>query len=732
VIRIVVVVTFCLLGGCGIRSAVDGAVTVEVDDFAADRYWTQDSAGDHVVFDYAPADAPGTLQAIHVASGRGHAIVRKEVAWRGDVLRALLLDCHFDGPAGCAVAIALRGAEGGWFETAPVPLSPGWNRDLRFATDDLGDGWDAQRRRVERVNLLLKPGGDGGGTVRFDALRAEVHGALWFHQPAELVSAYAPEALTRWRPATWSCTLRLPSGLDAGSDERILGDHLRTRLRLRGPDGARHEVDGYLVAHDDGTREYRCRFTPTVPGEWRARLGWDDGRTWRWEEARAFRCADAEPSAAAFVEVDPAHPRHLRYRSGGFCWPLGQNLAWAGDYRPWLAEFAAAGGDLVRIWICPWNHELWEDRALHAIDLEAASGLDAVFAAARERGIQVQLVLAYHGMLAGDWARNPFNRANGGPCHRPEDFWLDRRARAGYRRFLRYVVARWGAEPNCFAWEFFNEVNLTRRDRDRDVVDWHRAMARFLQRIDVHDHPVTTSASHADSLAGLWSLAGIDLIQVHAYTPAVDSGLHAPLALAARHRKPLFMAEFGRDHRPAGEQHDHRLVHLRQALWTSWMLPYAGSTMPWWWDTHLEPRDGVAVYAPFAAFVAGEDRRGRDLRPVTARLTGETPVRVAALVGRERAYAYLAGPDAIEEHEAAAPLGPLLAAGHRLVLEGLAAGVWTVEFWDPSRAGAGERRRIAVEGGSCAIALPEVGEDLALKLIRAGAKDPAVRLEPPP
>lgn len=40
-----------------------------------------------------------------------------------------------------------------------------------------------------------------------------------------------------------------------------------------------------------------------------------------------------------------------------------------------------------------------------------------------------------------------------------EDFFTSEDAKARYRNYLRYIVARWGYSPAIAAWEFFNEVD---------------------------------------------------------------------------------------------------------------------------------------------------------------------------------------------------------------------------------------------------------------------------------
>ena len=71
----------------------------------------------------------------------------------------------------------------------------------------------------------------------------------------------------------------------------------------------------------------------------------------------ALLCTDGA-AAPAMVGIDRDDRRFFSDARGAWFYPLGENVAWAGDYAPYLDAIAAAGGNWLRTWICPWNNPL--------------------------------------------------------------------------------------------------------------------------------------------------------------------------------------------------------------------------------------------------------------------------------------------------------------------------------------------------------------------------------------
>ncbi|MFW5859672.1 MAG: hypothetical protein ACOCYP_06565 [Planctomycetota bacterium] len=725
--------TCCLallaIAGCraGQRQPELSDAGIQVAGFDPVEDWTQDSAGNHAELSHREI-IPGdhVLQVRLFDNDRDRSILRREVDWNCGGLEWMSLDLLAETPE-TTVAIGLRGANGTWFETPAQSLTAGWNRDLRFPLDAFAAGdraaWQRQNQQVDRVMIFLAPPGDTA-TVLLDRLSVNPGARVQRRAPVSLVDhQLPPRELARHACATWELSVNYGAQHPTDEAPPLLDRMLGPRAQLRGPDGRTRELQGYCRGISSaGHYRYALHFTPELAGTWHYAVAMPAPRRTLWLPRGSFTVT-APSERPGFIRRDPSDPRYFA-RDGALFYPLGHNLGWAGDYRPWLDAVAAAGGNLVRVWLCPWNHPLGANDRLHVIDFAAARRVDALLDAAGERGLTVQLVLQYHGLTAGDWARNPLNRANGGPAALPEDVWRSGRARRVMRRLHSYIVARWGHHPALFAWELVNEVDLTHRYADADLIDWHRDMLAHLAQIDVHDHLVTTSCARIDALTRLWDLGEIDFIQPHAYRPQPGRALRTAVATLGGHHKPLFFGELGRDYRPAGDQRDPSGRHLRQALWLNWLLPTAGAPLPWWWDTHLAPNDLLAHHRVFARFTAGEDPRGR--RPTVVESELAAGVRLRALIDRNqiRGFVYRPANAAAVDRPPAA----LFPDAHRLQLSGAWPGPWQVQGIDPAEPTTRQTSEAVATADGLELTLPAGVTAWAFKAERRDARAPAARV----
>ena len=334
-------------------------------------------------------------------------------------------------------------------------------------------------------------------------------------------------------------------------------------------------------------------------------------------------------------------------------------------------------------------------------------------------------MLHYHGMLGGDWGEEPLNQANGGPCADPREFCRARRRRALFSRYLDYVVARWGHSPSLFAWELWNEVDLCPRFADADVVTG-TARWRLSRAIDPYHHPITTSIAWHGALPGLWKLPDLAFIQSHAYGPDLAAAFDQAEQAFHAMGKPLFIGEIGRGTEPRDDLVDPEGRLLHHALWQAWMHDFAGGPMPWWWDTHIAPNHLLAHVLGFSRFIAGEDRRGRHFVRATAHT--DAGLQVEALVDGDLAYAYCYRPELIANPPCShrPPMARRHCAGagrpvaghldHRMVGH------------RARRGGRHRERRLRPRRDARARPVGEAGRRFALKLRRAGAKPPSIRV----
>lgn len=405
-------------------------------------------------------------------------------------------------------------------------------------------------------------------------------------------------------------------------------------------------VNDRQVLDPVGEPGWKVRHFPTEPGrhqiEIRVQL---NGQPFG--QARSEFVDVAEPSAPSvpgYVRIAPNG--QFFETSNGLALPLvGANLCWHGggglaDYQTWLPALAQNGANFARLWMAPWALGIEaEAGTLTRYKLDRAWVLDQVFKLAEQHGIQLLLCLDYHGMFetkpdfwgANDnWKINPYNRANGGPCATPNEFFTNPLARALYLKRLRYLVARYAHSPNLLAWEFFNEIDNAYGALDpASVADWHSAMIAALKAMDPFHHLVTTSLTGGSLRDEIWSLPGLDFTQYHSYGETSPATRMAEVVstMRARYRKPVLVGEFGVDFRGWKPELDPFNRGFRQYLWGSALAGSAGTGMSWWWE-NLHQSGLYTLHRRFAEIVSKAKWGVGDWRSLSFVGSGSPPATV--------------------------------------------------------------------------------------------------------
>lgn len=252
------------------------------------------------------------------------------------------------------------------------------------------------------------------------------------------------------------------------------------------------------------------------------------------------------------------------------------------NYQKMLRKFAENGGDFVRVWMCSWNFPIDRQRNFNNSRYEETSDymnrsaiehLDEVLSLAEDLDIKFMLCMGP------------------GNVHTGREFFVSEDAKARYRNYLRYIVARWGYSASIGMWEFFNEIdNIQFRDRhnpipSEDIVAWHTEMSSYLKSIDPYDHIVTTSISHRD-LQGLNSVPDLDINQKHIYN-STSSIPGTIVNYEERFGKPYVIGEFGREwdwSKNFDDFADEMKADFRRGLWYGVFSPTPITPMSWWWE----------------------------------------------------------------------------------------------------------------------------------------------------
>ena len=417
-------------------------------------------------------------------------------------------------------------------------------------------------------------------------------------------------------------------------------DQIAVDANITAPSGAQISVPlfwfvGYTRGLEtvEGKEQEKVTPDPAQPGQWRLR--WTPRERGIHALAIAIKRGDAVQNLApmtidvggkaakarGFVRVEPTKKRFFQTDDGQPLPLLGMNADWPGkrgtfDYDDWLPAMGRNGMNFTRLWQgnAGFRAELYGDERLN-YSQPTLWQLDTVFDLAAKNDVDILLALGFHGEFQtkldswghqGWWKTHAYNTVNGGPAEKPNDFFTNAEAAKLYQKRLRYLVARYGANPNLLSWEFFNEVDNIYGDagkteaqvRDEnllyppDVVAWHAKMGQFLKSIDPYGHLVTTSFGSAGEQTAMWQLPAMDFVNWHWYSnwggtySAVTQMTGAVgQTLGDRYDKPVLISEFGTDGRGWAPETDAERRGLRQAIWGGVFAGTAGGAMPWWWES---------------------------------------------------------------------------------------------------------------------------------------------------
>ncbi len=378
-----------------------------------------------------------------------------------------------------------------------------------------------------------------------------------------------------------------------------------------------------------GNPVWKIRFAPTETGMWSFVVRCTDATGSTTSPAQSFACA--ESTSRGFVRR--AGARYLKFDDGTPYFAIGENMGWGEgnqivDFRRWIDRLSASGGNYIRVWMASWSFAVeWQDTGLgdYTARQRQAFLLDEVIDYAASKGVYVQLCLNNHGQYSAntnpEWAQNPYNAGNGGPCDEPADFFTDATARDLLKRRLRYVVDRWGASTNVLAWELFNEVNLTDEFEETRPANaaWHEEMAAYLKALDVNRHLVTTSYADPRFEPDVWSSPNVDYTQTHVYLVTADpQSVHT--ALVRRYlndfAKPTLVGEYGFPDPTLSNTNDPTGVDFHNSVWASALSGAMGTSMTWWWDSYVDPRNLYRHLDGLSTFVTRTGHGGEDAVPI--------------------------------------------------------------------------------------------------------------------
>ena len=430
----------------------------------------------------------------------------------------------------------------------------------------------------------------------------------------------------------------------------------------------------------------------------------------------------------------------FEYESGEAFRGIGLNVCWAPDYEYYFKKMQAAGMNVTRIWMCPWNLSFeWQETGLGRYRLESARKLDAILQLAESYGIFVILCMDFHGIAPKGlgyfkedrWQVNPYNKINGGPCADRIELFTNEEAKIYSKRKYKYIVSRFGHSSRIAAWEFFNEADLM-AGKAIPVNRWHIEMAEYVKSIDVHKRLVSSSSTrgYMEKMVDAFRSPALDVVMYHEYNKPDLAPYITDLHEVAieYYQKPVVLAEFGVDYRGADRtfKADSQHVGLHNGIWAGWFNETPIIPLSWWWDNYIDPHNLWYKYASLSRFAEKMNFGVRHLvfRTLTpgyleADAKEQVPCMVRSIYFGEHCALWLKNDhykwSLLSEGKEPKELGAFTQS-----IPDLAPGRYSIAWYDPQAGRFFERMSEAIvkEDGILVLSVPSFAKDLACLVTR--------------
>jgi len=261
----------------------------------------------------------------------------------------------------------------------------------------------------------------------------------------------------------------------------------------------------------------------------------------------------ATTAGQGFIGIAP-NKKYFQYANGTPFVPVGHNDAFDMSliFNPtrldnYFKHMSENGENVLRVLLDGWGDTLIELK-VGQFNPTVEEGVDNLVRAAEKHGIYliISLWISIHEYslipgFAQAWGTHPYNlNQPGGLVASGLDLLTNPAAIAAQKNRLLFFIERWGASPNIFAWELWNEIDAMRKDQSVGATDtlhlhnrWIDEVGAFLRQEETRrfgrHHLRTVSVSNAGwgtGLSGMYTGDELDFTSYHTYDNALMVGVN--------------------------------------------------------------------------------------------------------------------------------------------------------------------------------------------------------------
>ncbi|MEG2075309.1 MAG: hypothetical protein RRY34_02310, partial [Victivallaceae bacterium] len=209
------------------------------------------------------------------------------------------------------------------------------------------------------------------------------------------------------------------------------------------------------------------------------------------------------------------------------------------------------------------------------------------------------------------------NLANGGFLVDINRFFVDERVSKALDNRNRYIVARYGAFQNIFAFELLSEGDLTNHQGPEALREWNRERINFMRSIyDGKQMFISHVCGDCDNNVGfraMFEAPELDFVAGDAYR---NNNHIVDQLLKHRDRlnffaKPILITEYGGS--PMGSGVGNIRADIHGGIWGALFTRQGGTPMLWWHD-FIHVKNMYPHYAAFVNFIADIEVRNLDFK----------------------------------------------------------------------------------------------------------------------